>query len=466
MANYLLVDIGSTYTKLTAVDSNKIDIIATSKHYTTIESDVRIGYYKAKEDLEKKLGYEINFDRILASSSAAGGLKMAAIGLVESLTVEAAKRVCLNAGGKVDLIFSHKLTKAEVAQIKIENIDIILLAGGTDGGNSEVVIHNARMLGLGGVDIPIIYAGNKSCVDEVKEIFAEFSLDGYICANVMPKLNELNIDPAKEIIKKIFLKNIIEAKGISNFSKEINTEILPTPHVVLKAAELLSLGYLDEEGLGESILLDIGGATTDMYSYTRGLPKGINTILHGLEEPYSKRTVEGDLGMRYSAVGIVSALTEEELYKYKKAGFDLILAAKYRKSDVELIPTTKEDELLDLKLAEIAANISMSRHVGTIKTVYTPVGTMYYQVGKDLTSIKSIIGTGGVIVNTKYPELIFEKLKTNLNKPEELRPKEANYYLDNDYIISAMGLLSLEEPLLALKIMKKRIKRIENGIKK
>ncbi len=139
---------------------------------------------------------------------------MAAIGLVEELTVEAAKRACYGAGGKVDLVFSHYITKAEVEKIKDKKIDIVLLAGGIDGGNSDCVIHNANMLGKGNIKVPIVYAGNKSCQDDIKEIFDKYELDGYICDNIMPQLNVLNIESAKDAIRKIFLNNIIVAKGI------------------------------------------------------------------------------------------------------------------------------------------------------------------------------------------------------------------------------------------------------------
>ena len=460
MANFLLVDIGSTYTKLTAVDLEKEDIIATSKHYTTVATDVRIGYNKALEDLYKTIGKKIKFEKIYACSSAAGGLKMAAIGLVEELTVEAAKRVCLNSGGKVDLVFSHNLTKAEVEQIINEKIDIVLLAGGTDGGNSECVIHNATMLGLGGVGIPIVYAGNKSAQDEIRKIFTKYQLNGYLVQNVMPKLNELNIESSREVIKKIFLDNIIEAKGINKLAQEIDGLLLPTPQAVLNAAELLSLGYLNEAGLGDSILVDIGGATTDIYSFSKGLPKTLNTILHGLQEPFAKRTVEGDLGMRYSALGVVNNLMPEEIKGYLSANIDIVQAAKDRRANVEMVPENKEAENIDKLFASICADIAISRHVGTVESVYTPLGVMYYQQGKDLSDVKNIIGTGGVIVHSKDATEILKNIKVNEKKPLELRPKEANYYIDQDYILSSMGLLCEYHPEIALKIMKKRIKRL------
>ena len=130
MKNYLLIDFGSTNTKLTAVDVENAEIIGTAKHFTTVEEDIRIGYNNALKELYSKYG-KLEFEKIVACSSAAGGLKMAAIGLVKELTVEAAKRVCYGAGGKVDLVFSHFITSSEVEQIKEKKIDIVLLAGGT-----------------------------------------------------------------------------------------------------------------------------------------------------------------------------------------------------------------------------------------------------------------------------------------------------------------------------------------------
>ena len=460
MKNYLLIDFGSTNTKLTAVDVENAEIIGTAKHFTTVEEDIRIGYNNALKELYSKYG-KLEFEKIVACSSAAGGLKMAAIGLVKELTVEAAKRVCYGAGGKVDLVFSHFITSSEVEQIKEKKIDIVLLAGGTDGGNSECVLFNAEMLGKGGITIPIVYAGNKSCQDQIKEIFDKYNLNGYICDNIMPTLNVLNIDGARYIIRKIFLYNIIEAKGIKKIEEIIDGGVvLPTPYAVLKASELLSKGYLHDEGLGEIALLDIGGATTDVYSMGSGAPKRADVILKGLEEPYAKRTVEGDLGMRYSAEGIVKALGEQDIKLYLEKGIDLVKEAKYRYDNVDMIPENEEEERIDCEFGKIAADIAISRHTGKMESVYTPMGMMYYQIGKDLTEAKYVIGTGGVIINNSNPKEILQKMCSDSKKPLELRPRNPIFLLDEKYILSAMGLLSMHEPEVALKIMKKNMRSI------
>lgn len=463
MRYYLLVDFGSTYTKLTAVDAKLKDIIATSKAITTVETDIHEGYALALADLEKQFSQPVTFDKIVACSSAAGGLKLAAIGLVPELTTEAAKRVCLGAGGKVELVFSHFINDAEIQKIKDKKIDIILLSGGTDGGNSESVIFNAEKLSKAHLGIPIIYAGNKSAQDEVIAIFKAFNQTYHICENVMPKLNELNIESASNQIKKVFLERIIEAKGIKKIENQIDRVILPTPNAVLIASELLSKGYLDEPGLGEIMLLDIGGATTDLYSMTKGLPTKIEVVYKGLEEPFAKRTVEGDLGMRYSALGVYEALTEEERERFLLQGIDLHKEAEMRNHDIAFVPKSDQDYVIESVFAGICADKAMSRHVGSLERTYTPFGFMYYQTGKDLSRVTAIIGTGGVVINAKDPQKILKELWAKRHKAEEARPMHTEFYLDQDYILSAMGLLSLENKALALHIMKKRIRLMKQG---
>ena len=463
MSRYLMIDFGSTFTKLVAVDTEKEDIIATASSFTTVATDITIGYEKALAQLYKQIGEEVVFDKIISCSSAAGGLKMCAIGLIPELTVEAAKRVCLGAGAKVDLVLSNHINKREIQEIKDKNIDIILLAGGTDGGNSECVIYNATALGKAGIKIPVIYAGNKSCEDEIQEIFDTYGINGFFCENVMPKINVLNIPSARDKIRDIFLKNIIEAKGIKKIEKVIDKVILPTPESVLKASTLLSKGYMDEKGLGEIVVVDIGGATIDMYSLCSAGAKRMDVVIKGLEEPYSKRTVEGDLGMRYSALGVLKSLTREELEMInQKYNISLEDELNYRASHVDVVYEDNEKEkMIEQIIGGICVDKAMGRHVGKMEEVFTPMGLIYNQIGKDLTRIEHVIATGGVLVRIDNPINVLEKVKGMKQNLLELRPENPSYLLDKDYILASMGLLSEFEPLLALKIMKKHLVKID-----
>ena len=489
MANYLMIDFGSTFTKLTAVSSENEDIIATAAHFTTVATDITIGYKNALEVLYKKIGERIKFEKIIACSSAAGGLKMAAIGLIEELTVEAAKRVCLGAGARVDLVVNHHITNEEIQKIFDSHIDIILLAGGTDGGNEECVLYNMDKIGKAisesDVKIPVVYAGNKCASDAIEELFDKYGVEGYVVENVMPRINVLNIDSARDKIREIFLKNIIEAKGIKKIENTINKVILPTPEAVLRAATLLSKGYMDEDGLGEMCLVDIGGATTDFYSISSPGAKRMDVVIKGLEEPFAKRTVEGDLGMRYSAIGVSKALSYEEIELLNKDysderneetakrnryhldyakidNLDILEEARIRNTDVDKVFKEGRELYIDEILASICVDKACGRHVGHLQEIISPMGTIYNQTGKDLTQVSCVIGTGGVLVNSIHPKTIMSKLLGNITNILELRPQHPTFMLDKDYILASMGLLSEIDPMLALRIMKKHVLETED----
>lgn len=312
MEKYLLVDFGSTYTKITCVDLKNCEILATSKEITTINEGIMVGYKRAMEKIKLSLE-DTNFKRILACSSAAGGLKMISIGLGKNLTVEAAKRSALGAGARILGSYSYELTDENLDEIEDSDCDIILLSGGTNGGNINNIIYNAEKLADRKIKTPIIVAGNESSKEKIEEIFQEKNIEYYITENVMPKVNVLNANPAREKIRSIFMDKIVDAKGIDKIRSEIDGVLMPTPAAVLKGAELLSKGTNNEPGIGDLIIIDIGGATTDIHSVGRGSVKDQNIIFEGLQEPLEKRTVEGDLGMRYSALSLYEAVGEEKL---------------------------------------------------------------------------------------------------------------------------------------------------------
>ncbi|NLC33518.1 MAG: hypothetical protein GX781_09525, partial [Clostridiales bacterium] len=141
----LLIDFGSTYTKLTAVDTQNRSILATVQSYTTAASDISIGFEKALHLLENKTG-KLQYKAKLACSSAAGGLRMVACGLVPALTAKAARFAAFGAGAKVIKTYAYELTDEDIREIEIISPDILLLVGGTDGGNSAVVKANASLI--------------------------------------------------------------------------------------------------------------------------------------------------------------------------------------------------------------------------------------------------------------------------------------------------------------------------------
>lgn len=463
MNAYLLIDFGSTYTKLTAVDLENEEILATAKDITTVQTDIMIGFNKAFEALSEKLkGKDVNYINKFACSSAAGGLKMVAIGLVPELTAEAAKRAALGAGARVLKVYSYELTHKEIDEIKNSKLDIILLAGGTDGGNKDCIIHNAKMLAEADIRLPIVVAGNKVAVDDIEDIFKKSNMYYKVTENVMPKLNVLNVEPAREEIRKIFMEKIVEAKGMKNAESFINGILMPTPAAVLKAARVLSEGSDKEEGIGDIIVIDIGGATTDVHSIADGEPTKPGVTVRGLEEPFAKRTVEGDLGMRYSALSLWEASGTRRIQKYlMDKSVDVESECKFRTENINMVPQTKEQIKFDEAMAKVATEIAMERHVGIIESMYTPMGVIYTQVGKDLLQTKYMIGTGGVLVHSNNPGEILKAGMFDKENPTYLKPEHPELLLDKTYILSAMGLLAEDHPDMAVRIMKKYLVKVE-----
>ena len=284
-----------------------------------------------------------------------------------------------------------------------------------------------------------------------------------ITENVMPSLNVLNVEPAREEIRKVFMEKIIDAKGLRNAEDYVKGILMPTPAAVLKAARILSEGSDEESGFGDLIIVDIGGATTDVHSMADGEPTKAGVNVRGLEEPFAKRTVEGDLGMRYSAVSLREAAGSRKMRKYLEdtmRKIDIDENCKYRAEHVKMIPVTEEEIHFDEAMAKVATELSMERHVGTIESVYTPMGAMYTQTGKDLMEVKYMIGTGGVLVHSNNPEDILKAGAFDIENPMYLKPRNATYLLDKTYILSAMGLFSQDYPDKAVRIMKKYLVKV------
>lgn len=455
MKPILLIDFGSTYTKVTAVDADHAQLLGSAAAYTTVQTDVNDGLANAVALLEKQTG-KLDFAERYACSSAAGGLRMIASGLVPELTAEAAKCASLGAGAKVIRTYSFELTEDDAAEIVAEKPDIFLLVGGTDGGNKACILNNAHMLAEAGGDFPIVIAGNRNAARECERILA--GREVYVCENVMPKFGMLNIEPTQQRIRDIFLSRIVRAKGLTKASELISGIMMPTPSAFLAAMQLLADGTKEQSGIGELIAVDVGGATTDVYSISAGMPDHPGTILKGLPEPYVKRTVEGDVGMRYSIHGIVDA-----------AGLDAIASASgiaparvqelvdYLSTHTDVLPTTPELEALDEALASYAIRTAVTRHAGRIEESYTMMGLAYAQTGKNLMNVERLVVTGGSLIHTKNTGKIASYALYDPKDPTSLKPRKAELLVDRKYILAAMGLLSKYYPEAALTIMKKEL---------
>ena len=241
-------------------------------------------------------------------SSAGGGLRIAVVGYEREVTAEAGHRVALSAGGRVVHVSSGALTGEGVRELRAAAPDLVLLVGGTDGGNADVLRHNAARLAKARVQMPIVVAGNAAVADEVSAELDSTGRRHSVTSNVLPRIGVIAPDAARGAIRAAFLEHVIGGKGLSRGRGFTELVRAATPDAVLQGVELLA------EVRGEDVLvIDIGGATTDVYSVLR--PQGEDAEIERdvAGSLWHERTVEADLGMRWNALGIVEAAEREHL---------------------------------------------------------------------------------------------------------------------------------------------------------
>ena len=458
----LLIDFGSTYTKLRAVSLDPPRVLASGQGPSTVSTDITIGMQAALADLERRLGTLPEFEHRLACSSAAGGLRMVTIGLVRELTAEAARQAALGAGARLVGTFAQRLTRDDAAAMEALAPDIVLLAGGTDGGNADVIRQNALMLAETSVECPIIVAGNRAAADDIQDRLAAGGKTAIVTENVMPEFAELNIEPARAAIRHVFIDRIVHGKGIDRAADLFDEVLMPTPAAVMEGARLLAEGCDGVEGVGPLLVVDVGGATTDVHSIATGAPSESGVVTRGLPEPYVKRTVEGDLGMRHNVLAVV-----------EEAGLDILaadsdLAASQVEElvavfagDVERLPASARERAVDSALARATVRLAVKRHAGTIETVHTANGPVSVQRGKDLSHIAVMIGTGGALVHSERPAFILEGGLASPADPLSLGPRHPRLMIDDGYLLYAVGLLSAVAPAAAIRLAQTQLKAVE-----
>lgn len=442
----LVAEIGSTTTVVNAFSEFDTcpKFIGQGQWATTVlEGDVNIGLKGAIEDLKDKLGVEdLSYKELLATSSAAGGLKMTVHGLVYDMTVKAAKEAALGAGANIEYITAGKLRRTDLKKIKELKPNIILLAGGVDYGERDTAIYNAELIKDLNLSIPIIYAGNIENQEEMKEIFNSEEL--YLVENVYPSIDQLNIEPTREVIQNVFEKHIIHAPGMENVRDMVTGSIMPTPGAVMESSKLL-YGHM-----GDLVTIDVGGATTDLHSVSEDSDEIARILLN--PEPLAKRTVEGDLGVYVNMKNIVDSMGLEDI------GKKLNISENELNTLIENHKPIPEDDLskkfVEI-LTEYATITAVGRHAGHLKHLYGPGGKKTVAEGKDLTQVKYIIGTGGAL--TRLPRRIdILKSIAKSNKGTELFPnEEAKILIDNDYIMASIGVMSKKYPEEAVTLMEK-----------
>jgi len=308
---------------------------------------------------------------------------------------------------------------------------------------------------------PMVVAGNKVVRDEVISVLETGGKYINGTENVLPEIGTLNVEPCRELIRQIFMANITRAKGIDKAKRIIGNVVMPTPAAVLRAAKLLAEGCNGESGLGELMVVDIGGATTDVHSIARGGPTTGGVLVKGLPEPLVKRTVEGDLGVRYNATRLLDLAGMEKLMDRLPLPMDKAEMVKIVNSfdmNIGNLPGTELEISVETAMSRIAVEIAIERHVGHLEVMRFPQGDILIQRGKDLTQITTVIGTGGPIIFGHNQSLVIKGVLFEEEAPLVLKPKFPTFYIDDRYVMYAAGLLAEEAPKTSLRVMKRYLK--------
>jgi uncharacterized protein (TIGR01319 family) len=436
-------DIGSTFTKAALVDVVDGRLLATAEHPTTLATDVLDGVDHCVARLAE-VDPSARDAEVLACSSAGGGLRIAVVGNEELVTAEAGRRVALSSGGRVVHVSAGGV---DPARLQADRPDILLLVGGTDGGNAEVLLRCAR--GLAGWTGPVVIAGNVEARDEAGAILAAAGTSYVLADNVVPRIGELAPGSARRAIRAVFLRHVIGGKHLSQRPELAAVVRAATPDAVHGAVELLARGLDDHQpGVGDAVVVDVGGATTDVYSAVEGDREGLDRDGIGRDVVGAaavSRTVEGDLGMRWSAETTVEEAVASGLMVPDER---LRRAAERRRADPAYLPDGPGEAQTDAELAALAAAVALRRHAGRAQVRFDPTAGAGRRIversGTDLREVSLLVGSGGVLRHTKAAA---DRLLDHLDGSGGWQlPHRPRVVVDADYVLAPAGLLAERHP--------------------
>jgi uncharacterized protein (TIGR01319 family) len=425
------VDVGSTYTKAAVVDLDGGELAATAERPTTSDGDVLDGLDAAVGAATAGLGRRAETAPVYVCSSAGGGLRLAVVGHERLVSAQAGERVGRSAGARVVHVAAGRLDGAAVAALRAARPDVLLLVGGTDGGDAEVLLHNAGRLARARLRRPAVVAGNaeaRNAAVAALAPLAERGLPVIDVDNVLPRLGELRPGPARAAIREVFLRHVIGGKGLSRGRRFASLVRAATPDAVLAAVELFADSSADRAG-GDLVVVDVGGATTDVYSALAADPRRVAAARREVAgELWRERTVEGDLGVRWSAADTVAAAVAERLLPAGAAD--------------AAVPDAAE-------LARLAAVIAVRRHARRDPAT----------AGRDLTDVRLLIGSGGVLRHAP-PRRAGAVLAAVLadHAGGWAVPRHAATVIDRRYVLAPAGLLAADAPSVARALLRRHLR--------
>ncbi len=442
------LDVGSTWTKGLLVDLDswapaRVEpwgegvsrltlpgLVATAQHPTTLAGDVMTGVDRVLGSLAETVGsVPGRLAAPLVCSSAGGGLRLAVVGYERVVTAEAGRRAGLSAGARVVHVAAGRLDAADLTALRVARPDILLLTGGTDGGDRTVLGHNAATLADARLGLPVVVAGNREAAAAAGErLAADPAATVTVTANVLPRIGELDPGPARAAVRAAFLRHVIGGDRLSQDRGFDRLVLAATPDVVLAGVEQLAVGH--PRGV---LAVDVGGATTDVYSVVS--PAALAAVDADVAgSAVAGRTVEGDLGMRWSAPGVVAAAAAERLAAAEEPVVTEETAAALA-ADPGALDQDPVARAVDTALARLAAVVAVRRHARPA----VPGGA-----ARPLRDAALAVGSGGVLRHggaARAREVLAAVLADHAGRWHV--PDDAVPVVDTGYALCALGLLAL-----------------------
>jgi uncharacterized protein (TIGR01319 family) len=470
----LATDCGSTTTKAILIEKkgDEYRLIVRGEAPTTVEApfeDVTMGVLNAVGEVEELTGRRlldengkiispakdnVGTDLYISTSSAGGGLQMMVAGVVRSMTAESAERAALGAGAIVmDVIASNdkRLPHEQIQRIRQLRPDMILLSGGIDGGTTTHVVEIAELISaadpkprLGiGYKLPIIYAGNVVARESIKETL-EGKVDLDIVDNLRPVLERENLLPAREKIHDLFMEHVMaQAPGYKKLMTWTDAPIMPTPGAVGTIIKTIA----DMEGT-EAVGVDIGGATTDIFSVFKGV---------------FNRTVSANLGMSYSVSNVFAEAGLENVMRWVPFHMDernLRNRVKNKMIRPTTIPQMMEELIFEQAIAKEALRLAFIQHKSfatELKGIQQQrtIADAFEQVagGQTLVNMMSLdmlVGSGGVLSHAPRRQQAALMLIDGF-LPEGI----TRLAVDSIFMMPQLGVLSTVHPKAATEVFDK-----------
>ncbi|MCX5064897.1 glutamate mutase L [Micromonospora lupini] len=432
-------DVGSTYTKAAVVDLAAGVLVGAAAAPTTVGSDVLHGLDAAVAAATAGLG--VRDVPWYVCSSAGGGLRLAVLGYEALVTAQAGRRVGLSAGAHVVHVAAGRLGAADLTALRAARPDVVLLVGGTDGGDADTITHNATRLARARWRIPVVLAGNTDVRVELTGLLEAAGVPVTGADNVLPRIGVLAPASARAAIRAVFLRHVIGGKRLSRGARFARLVRAATPDAVLTGVEVLA----DTLG-GDLAVVDVGGATTDVYSVLTPDERATGPGREVAGSLWRARTVEGDLGMRWSAPGVVRAAAEERLLSPDEAG-DLGAAADRRAADPAFLAADDGERAVDRRIATLAATVALRRHARGAATGE--------RAGRDLRDVRLLVGSGGVLRHAPGAasgQVLAAVLADHAGG--WALPRAARAVVDVDYVLAAGGLLAEEHRTAAAALLR------------